>query len=93
MGILLEFLARFCSLALGCFRRSKIASDSLRRGVRSNQFRILCLKSFQLLQEHVELIIAHCRHILDVVPSGGIVENVSELIYPSICLCFFHKNN
>ena len=93
MRILLELLARLSAFALCCLCRSKIASDLLRRGVGSHQLRILCLKSLQLLKEHVELIIAHCRHVLDIIPSGGIVENVSEFIYPCICLSLFHKNN
>ena len=89
--MLLEFFARLRRLTR--FRDAQVTADFLRRGVRSNQFRILCLKCFKLLEKHVEVVIAHHRHILHVVPSAGLVQNVPELLDPDIYLLLFHKNN
>ena len=70
-----------------------VTSYLLCRGVCSYEVRVLSLNGFQLLEKHVELIVAHSRHILDVVPSAGLVENVPELFCPDICLCLFHNAN
>ena len=72
---------------------SPVTADLLCRGVFGYEFRILCLNGFQLLEEHVEVIIAHDRIVLNVVPSVGLIENVPELFCPDICLCLFHNRN
>ena len=86
MRELLEFLLRLS-------RSLQVASDLLGRRVGSHQFRMLLFKGFELLQEHVELIIAERRGVLDIVLPVGLVDDVAKLLYPYVCLCLFHSIN
>ena len=72
---------------------SYVASDMTGRRVLGGEFRKLFLKSFQFLQEHVELIIAECRGIVYIIPPVGLDEYFPKLLYPYVCLCFFHNAN
>ena len=85
VGELLEFLLR-------PVRGSpKVASDASCRGVLACIFGIRLLQRLQFLHEHVEIVVAERRSIVDIVPPVGLVDDASELLNPDICLRFFHN--
>ena len=71
----------------------QVASDPLRRGVWSHEFRILPFEGFKLLEKHVELIVTEHRGIIYIIPPVSLVEYASELVNPDICRVFVHKRS